>query len=45
MALNFTKRPGLVVYVTCGDPDTCPFKYEFGEFNQLGINVTFQAKF
>ena len=21
MALNFTKRPGLVVYVTCGDPD------------------------
>lgn len=30
---------------TCGDPDTCPFKYEFGEFNQLGVNATLQARF
>jgi hypothetical protein len=30
---------------TCDDPDTCPFKYTFGEFKQLGINATLQARF
>ncbi|CAN5905652.1 hypothetical protein BH11MYX3_BH11MYX3_18310 [soil metagenome] len=30
---------------TCDDPDTCPFKYEFGNFNQLGVNATLQARF
>ena len=30
---------------TCGDPTTCPFKYEFGKFNQLGINASLQARF
>lgn len=29
----------------CDDPDQCSFKYEFGEFNQLGINATLQARF
>lgn len=27
------------------DPDTSNFKYVFGEFNQLGINATLQARF
>ncbi|MBA3459702.1 MAG: hypothetical protein H0T46_07060 [Deltaproteobacteria bacterium] len=30
---------------TCSDPDTCPFEYRFGEFNQLGVNATLQARF
>jgi len=30
--------------LTRDDPDET-FKYEFGEFNQLGVNVTLQAKF
>jgi hypothetical protein len=30
---------------TCSDPDTCPFEYQFGEFNQLGLNATLQARF
>lgn len=29
----------------CSDPDTCPFEYQFGKFNQLGINATLQARF
>ena len=29
----------------CDDPDTCQFRYKFGEFNQVGINATLQAKF
>ncbi len=30
---------------TCTDPDTCPFEYVFGNFNQLGVNATLQARF
>jgi len=30
---------------TCDDPDQCPFEYTFGEFNQLGVNATLQARF
>lgn len=30
---------------TCSDPQLCPFEYEFGEFNQLGLNATLQARF
>jgi hypothetical protein len=30
---------------TCSDPDTCPFEYVFGDFNQLGVNATLQARF
>ena len=30
---------------TCDDPDQCPFEYQFGEFNQLGLNATLQARF
>lgn len=30
---------------TCNDPDQCPFAYKFGEFNQLGLNATLQARF
>lgn len=30
---------------TCSDPDTCPFEYVFGDFNQLGLNATLQARF
>ena len=30
---------------SCSDPDTCPFQYKFGQFNQLGINATLQARF
>ena len=30
---------------TCDDPQTCPFQYDFGEFNQLGLNATLQARF
>ena len=30
---------------TCDDPDQCPFQYTFGEFNQLGVNATLQARF
>jgi hypothetical protein len=29
----------------CDDPDQCPFEYEFGSFNQLGVNATLQARF
>jgi hypothetical protein len=29
----------------CDDPQACPFEYEFGEFNQLGMNATLQARF
>ena len=29
----------------CDDPDTCPFEYTFGEFQQVGINATLQARF
>lgn len=29
----------------CDDPDQCPFEYEFGAFNQLGLNATLQARF
>lgn len=29
----------------CSDPDTCAFGYAFGEFNQLGVNATLQARF
>ncbi|MBC7978405.1 MAG: hypothetical protein H7138_25755 [Myxococcales bacterium] len=29
----------------CDDPDSCPFEYEFGSFNQLGLNATLQARF
>jgi len=29
----------------CDDPDQCPFAYDFGEFNQLGVNATLQARF
>jgi hypothetical protein len=30
---------------TCDDPEVCPFEYVFGEFNQLGLNATLQARF
>lgn len=30
---------------TCSDPDQCPFEYTFGEFNQIGVNATLQARF
>ena len=30
---------------SCSDPQTCPFEYEFGPFNQLGLNATLQARF
>ena len=30
---------------TCSEPDTCPFEYVFGNFNQLGVNATLQARF
>ncbi len=30
---------------TCADPEICPFEYTFGEFNQLGVNATLQARF
>jgi len=30
---------------TCSDPQQCPFAYTFGDFNQLGVNVTVQARF
>lgn len=29
----------------CSDPQQCPFEYQFGEFNQLGLNLTLQARF
>lgn len=29
----------------CDDPEQCPFEYTFGEFNQLGVNATLQARF
>jgi hypothetical protein len=29
----------------CSDPQQCPFQYEFGSFNQLGLNATLQARF
>jgi len=29
----------------CDDPQTCPFQYVFGQFNQLGLNATLQARF
>lgn len=29
----------------CDDPDQCPFKYTFGEYHQLGVNATLQARF
>ena len=29
----------------CADPEQCPFEYTFGEFNQLGVNATLQARF
>jgi len=29
----------------CSDPQTCPFQYVFGQFNQLGLNATLQARF
>ena len=29
----------------CGNPDDCAFEYTFGEFNQLGVNATLQARF
>jgi len=29
----------------CDDPDQCAFEYEFGSFNQLGLNATLQARF
>lgn len=30
---------------SCDDPEQCPFSYQFGEFNQLGLNATLQARF
>ncbi|HEX4421883.1 MAG TPA: hypothetical protein VH165_28420 [Kofleriaceae bacterium] len=30
---------------TCSDPEQCPFAYSFGQFNQLGVNATLQARF
>lgn len=30
---------------TCSDPQMCPFAYVFGQFNQLGLNATLQARF
>lgn len=30
---------------TCDNPEECPFEYTFGEFNQLGVNATLQARF
>ena len=29
----------------CSDPDECAFAYDFGEFHQLGVNATLQARF
>jgi hypothetical protein len=29
----------------CDDPQNCAFAYEPGQFNQLGVNVTLQARF
>jgi hypothetical protein len=29
----------------CGDPQLCPAQYEYGQFHQLGVNVTLQARF
>ncbi len=29
----------------CSDPESCALKYKFGELNQLGVNVTLQARF
>ena len=30
---------------SCSDPLQCPFAYQFGQFNQLGLNATLQARF
>jgi len=29
----------------CDDPQQCPFQYVSGEFNQIGVNITLQARF
>jgi hypothetical protein len=29
----------------CSDPEQCPLEYQSGEFNQLGVNATLQARF
>ena len=29
----------------CGDSEQCPLEHQYGEFNQLGVNVTLQARF
>jgi len=29
----------------CDDPEVCEFEYRFGNFNQLGVNATVQARF
>ncbi|HEU0036620.1 MAG TPA: hypothetical protein VFQ53_38670 [Kofleriaceae bacterium] len=29
----------------CDDPQNCPFQYVAGEYNQLGVNATLQARF
>jgi hypothetical protein len=33
------------VHRACTDPETCTFTYEFGKFQQLGLNATLQARF
>ena len=30
---------------SCADVTLCPFEYEFGQFNQLGLNATLLARF
>ena len=29
----------------CDDPENCAFAYQPGQFNQLGVNATLQARF
>ena len=42
-SLSFLRNPFSFLFARSGSEDT--FSYEFGEFNQLGFNVTLQAKF
>jgi hypothetical protein len=42
----YTRDPNQTRYErTCSDVTQCPFEYQFGEFNQLGFNLTVQARF
>jgi len=41
----YSYDPNQSRYARCADPDVCAFEYQFGEFNQLGVNATLQARF